>query len=188
MFLPNEVENYQQIKASGDLKDRIRKNVDVTHKRNRKKAIRLTAAMACLALLIFTGNIYLLKNHVLSVDGVPVLYNSRTIDETSPFSVANASEEQDLQICVPLKVRVYQETVITVSDGTITTKEQNNADLENQVSTLHINKPEDLLWYLYKDDTECKQCIILTGDKKYVYELVFEEKTNSYNIRQLENK
>ena len=36
MFSQNEVKNYQQIKASDDLKEQIIKNVDKTHKRNRK--------------------------------------------------------------------------------------------------------------------------------------------------------
>ena len=180
MFLPNEVENYQNIKASDDLKDQIIKNVDKTHKRNRKIATRLAAATACLVFLAFGVNMYMMRNHVLSIDGVPVLYNSRTIDNTTSYSVANI-EEENLQICVPLEIRVYKEADITVSDGTIETKQQDEPS-----STLRINKSQDLLWYIYTEDAENAKCTILMNGKKYVYELFFEEKNNIYKIRQLE--
>ena len=181
MFLPNEVENYQNIKASDDLKEQIIKNVDKTHKRNRKIATRLAAATACLVFLALGVNMYMMRNHVLSIDGVPVLYNSRTIDNTTPYSVANI-EEENLQICVPLEIRVYKEADITVSDGTITTKKQDEAS-----STLRIRKSQDLLWYIYTEDVENAKCTILMNGKKYVYELFYEEKNNIYSIRQLEN-
>ena len=182
MFLQNEVENYQQIKVSDDLKTQIIKKVDATHKRNRKIAIRLAAATACLILTVLGINMYMLKNHMLSIDGVPVLYNSRAIDNTSPCTVVNADHEQNLQICIPLEVRVYDEAVITVSEGTLTTDELNTQD-----SSICINKPENIKWYIHKDCTQCAQCTIFTGNKKYVYELIYDEKKNSYNIRQLKN-
>ena len=180
MFSPNEVENYQQIKASDDLKEQIIKKVDKTHKRNRKIAIRLAAATGCLLLCVFATNMYLLKTHVLSIDGVPVMYNSRTVHETTPFSVANANDE-DLQICIPLEVRIYEEAEIIVSDGTLATNEN------NQESTIRINKPNDVLWYISEKDAENAQCSIVTEDKKYVYELFYEEKNNNYSIRQIKN-
>ena len=122
MFSPNEVDNYHQIKASDDLKEQIIKKVDATHKRHQKTTLRFAAATACLILAVFGVNMYLLKNHVLSIQNVPVLYNSRTIDAITPLSVANTKQEQHLQICIPLDIRINQEAEITVSDGTITTK------------------------------------------------------------------
>ena len=186
MFSPNEVENYQQIKASDDLKEKVIKNVAKTHKRNQKIAIRFAAATACMALVVLGVNIYLLKNHVLSIQNVPVLYNSRTIDDFTSPSVANFQQER-LQICIPLEVRVYQDTEINVSDGIVTTNEHSNVDLGNQVSTIRIKKPEDILWLISKTDAQNARCNILTDDREYVYELFYNEKTNNYNIRQLKN-
>ena len=180
MFSPNELENYQQIKASDDLKEQIIKNVDRTHKRNKKIAIRLAAATACLMLCVFANKMYLLRNHVLSIDGVPVLYNSRTVQETIPYSVANSNEE-NLQICIPLEIRIYEEARITVSDGTLSTNEH------NQESEISINNPNDVLWYISRKDAENAQCNIVTKNKKYTYELFYDEKTNNYSIRQIKN-
>lgn len=188
MFSQNEVKNYQQIKASDDLKEQIIKNVDKTHKRNRKNAIRFAAAAACLVLGVLSVNMYLMRNHVLSLDGVPVTYNSRTIDEITPFSVANVRQEQNLRICIPLEVRTSKDAEITVSDGTVTTTELSDVDLEVEVSTIHIKKSDDILWYISHEDIEDAQCNIIIKDKKYVYKLFYDENTNSYNIRQIKNK
>ena len=182
MFLQNEVENYQQIKASDDLKTRIIKNVDATHKKNRKFAIRLAAAMTCLIFAVLGINMYMTRNHMLSIDGVPVLYDARTIHVTSPFVVANSKQEQNLQLCVPLEINVNDEAVITVSEGTLTTDE-----LNTQASTICINKPKNIQWYISKDNATCAICTISTGNKTYIYELIFDEKSNNYNIRQLKN-
>lgn len=188
MFSPNEVDNYHQIKASDDLKEQIIKKVDATHKRHQKTTLRFAAATACLILAVFGVNMYLLKNHVLSIQNVPVLYNSRTIDAITPLSVANTKQEQHLQICIPLDIRINQEAEITVSDGTITTNEQMDADLENQVSTLRIKKSDNILWYISPKDANHARCNILTNDREYVYELLYEKKNNNYNIRQIKNK
>ena len=190
MFSPNEVKNYQQITASDSLKEKIMDNINTTQrkiKRIRTTAIRFAAATACMALVVFGLNMYLLKNHVLSIQNVPVLYNSRTIDDFTSPSVANFQQER-LQICIPLEVRVYQDTEITVSDGIVTTNEQSNVDPENQMSTIRIKKPEDILWLISKTDAQNARCNILTDDREYVYELFYNKKTQNYNIRQLKNK
>lgn len=190
MFSPNEVKNYQQITASDSLKEKIMDNINTTQrkiKRIKTTVIRFAAATACMALVVLGVNIYLLKNHVLSIQNVPVLYNSRTIDDFTSPSVANFHQER-LQICIPLEVRVYQDTEINVSDGIVTTNEHSNVDPENQVSTIRIKKPEDILWLISKADAQNARCNILTNDREYVYELFYNEKTQNYNIRQLKNK
>ena len=83
---------------------------------------------------------------------------------------------------------MYQDTEITVSDGIVTTNEQSNVDPGNQMSTIRIKKPEDILWLISKTDAQNARCNILTDDREYVYELFYNEKTQNYNIRQLKNK
>ena len=150
-------------------------------------AVSFVAAAACFAMVIFSGNMYLLENHVVSVKGIPVLYNSRTIDENAGISYASIEKQQDLRICVPLEVRVYKETIVTVSEGTLSTKEQADVESEEQVSLMHINEPTDIQWCLSKEDAECSLCTIQTNGKEYVYELVYDKETYAYVIRQLEN-
>ena len=187
MFSQYDVKNYQQIEASDDLKGKIMDNINIIHRRNRKTAIRFAAATACLVLAIWGFNIYLLNNHVLSIENVPVLYHSRTIDDITSPSVANFQQER-LQICIPLEVRVSQDAEITVSNGTLTTDEPDASAFENQVSTLRIKKSEDILWHISKSDARQARCNILTKNKEYVYELFYDDKSKSYNIRQLKTK
>ena len=184
MFLQNELTNYRHIKVSDDLKEKIRENINITQKKNKIKAIRFAAAAALLLLAVFGANMYLLKNHVLSIENIPVLYSSRTIDEFTSPSVTNFRQEH-LQICIPLKVRVYQDAKITVSDGTITTNESDNSNIENQVTSMHIKKSGNILWYISATDAKNALCIILANSREYVYELFYDEENNSYNIRQL---
>lgn len=188
MFSPKEVENYQQVKISENLKNQILKNVEKKHKRNQKLAVRFAAATACLALTIFGINMYLLKNHVLSIESVPVLYSSRTIDEATPLSLANVKQEQALLLCIPLEIRTYEETEITVSDGTVTTNAPKDVDIKNQVSTIHIKKSDDILWCILYEDADHARCNIVINGKEYEYELLYEEKNNKYSIRQIKNK
>lgn len=187
MFSPNEVNKYHQIKAPDVLKEKIMDNIIETHRKNIKTAIRFAAATACLVLAVFGANMYLLKNYVLSIKNVPVLYHSRTIDDITSASIANFQQER-LQICIPLKVRIAQNAEITVSDGILTTNEQANVDLGKQASTIRIKKSEDILWYISKTDAHNARCYILTKDREYVYELFYDENNKSYNIRQLKNK
>ena len=183
MFSQNELEKYQQLKAPDDLKNQVIKNVDATHKRNRKIAVRFAAATACLLFAVLGIKMYMSRNPLVSIDGVPVSYNARTIDNTTPYEVANNTNEQHLQICIPLEVKVYDETIITVSEGILTTDE-----IISPASTICINEPKDIMWYISKDDVTCAKCTISTGNRKYIYEVVFNKKTNNYNIRQLENE
>lgn len=187
MFLQNEVKKYQQIKSSDDLKEKIMDNINTTHRRNRKTAIRFAAATACLILMIFGANMYLLKNHVLSIKKVPVLYHSRTIDDITSPSVSNFQQER-LQICIPLEVRVSQDAEITVSDGALMTNAQDNVDLGRQDTTLRIKNFQEILWYISKADAQNARCNILANGREYVYELFYDEKNKSYNIRQLKTK
>ena len=187
MFLPNEVENYQQISVSDDMKNQILKKVDKTHRRNKRIATRFAAATACLFLIAFGVSMYSSRSHILSIDGEAIICQSRTLDDSTP-SLATTKENLDLQVCVPLKVNVSQDAIITVSAGTLTLTEDNNLASEEQVSSLCINKSENIFWYLNKKDAQCTKCIIETDDTEYVYELFFEEKTNNYNLRQIENK
>lgn len=182
MFSPNEVEKYQHIKVSDELKEQIIKKVDNTHKHNQKIAIRLAAATACMILVVLGLNMYMIRNHVLSIDGVPVLYNARTIHNTSSYSIANVKQEEPLLMCVPIEVRVYDEASITVTEGTLSTD-----GLDQQSAQICISRPEDIIWYISPQKANCAQCVILTENKKYVYELLFQEKTENYTIRQLKN-
>lgn len=187
MFSPKEIENYKQIKTPDVLKEQILNNVDRTHQKNQKNAIRFAAAMACFILIFLCTNMYLLRNHVLSIDGIPVMYSSRTVKDIAPFSVANEQLKDDLQICIPLEVRTLHDAEITVSDGTITTTKLKDTASDNQVSTIRIEKSDDILWYISMEDIENARCSILINDKKYVYELLYDENNNSYNIRQIKN-
>lgn len=155
MFSPNEVENYQQIKASDDLKEKVIKNVAKTHKRNQKIAIRFAAATACLALAVFGVNMHLHKNH----------------DEPTPLSLTNMEQNPTLRISIPLEVKANEEVEITVTDGTITTNVQKNTDV--------------IIWCISHEDAENAQCNIVINGKEYVYELLYDEKNNNYSIRQI---
>ncbi len=183
MFSQNELTNYQQIKAPDDLKGKIMDKINTTRKNILKITIRFAAATACLVLAVFGANMYLSKNHVLSIKNVPVLYHSRTIDDITSPSVTSFQQER-LQICIPLEIRVSQNAEIAVSDGTLMTNEP-NVDSVKQFSTIHIKKSEDILWYISKSDAQSAYCNIITNDKEYVYELFYNEKNKTYNIRQL---
>ncbi len=186
MFSQNEVEKYQQIKLSKDIKEEIIKNINVTHRRNRKMTFRFAAATACIILTFLGINIYLTRLHILSVESVPVFYSSRTIDDVTSLSMINA--RQDLQICIPLEVRVHQDAEISVSDGMITTNDEKNVDTDDLLSTICINESEDILWYISPKDAEYAQCKIVTNNKEYVYELYYKTEDNTYNIRQQKSK
>lgn len=183
MFQQKDVEKYQKINASAELKKQIRKNVDMTRRKNRRQITAFAVAAACVAVVIFSGNMYLLENHVMSVEGLPVLYETRTLNqEQTPYALSTA-QARDLQNSIPMEIKVYDETIIEVSKGTLTTVEQESENSEKQTSSICISRPTTVYWNL--NEVEYAVCTIQANGKEYKYEMVYDLLENAYTIRQL---
>ena len=188
MFQKKDVEAYQNVKASGELKNRIRLSIKQQKSRVRKQQMMVVAAAACLMLVFSVSGVLNQNSTILSVNDIAVTHRALELESSVNYSLATASGGRSCEplIIVPMEIDVKELAHIQVSDGTLHWEMEIDTESEKRTE-MEIAETTVIYWMVSGDINNTPSCTIATGGEVYTYVIDFEESESVFIIKQKSN-
>ena len=184
MFQQKQIEEYQNITAPTELKDRVRFSVNKARRTARQRIMMMTALAAGVTLFCVAGSLLGNSSTILSVNDVVVSREALPIEnEDSVLLTANMGQQRSLPIYIPMKLEVTGKTVLEVSIGTLVMEIGEN-QYSKEMTKLELSEDAKVYWILDEEMKEkCFVCTVTKGRHTDTYEVEYRKDTESYSIR-----
>ncbi len=196
MFQQRHIEEYQNITAPIELKDRARFSVNVARRKMKQKMAAVSALAAGIALFCVSSNLLGNSSTILSVNDVVVTREAHLIEHRDEVLLAaNMGQSRSLPIYIPMEIEVEENTEIEVNVGTLIQVIDENQYSEETTHT-EISERATVYWLLdgafddipvytasHIEDGEYPICTVISGEKVYQYVVEYQVDTKCYSIR-----
>lgn len=182
MFQQKHIEEYQNITAPTELKDRVRFSVNKARRTMKQRMIAVSALAAGIALFCVSGSLLGNSSTILSVNDVVVTREALLIEhQDAVLLTANVGQQRSLPIHIPMEIEVNGNAEIEVNVGTLMQEIDQNQYSE-ETTKLEISENAKVYWIL-DGALEKIVCTITSGGKMDKYVVEYQTDTESYSIR-----
>ncbi len=196
MFQQKHIEEYQNITAPIELKDRVRFSVNKARRTMKQKMAAVSALAAGIALFCVSGIFWGNSSVILSVNDVIVTRETLLINhQDDVLLTANMGQTRSLPIHIPMEIEIEEHIEITVNIGTLI-QEIGENQYSEETTHMAISENTTVYWILdgasdaipfytasNVSDDNYPICTVTSGEKVYQYVVEYQADTEAYSIR-----
>ena len=185
MFQQKQIEEYQNITAPTELKDRVRFSVNKARRTMKKRMMLVTAFAAGITLFCISESLLGNRSTILSVNDVVVTREALQVDhQEGVLLTEKLGHQKSLPIHIPMEIKVKGITKIEVNVGTcIQELDENQYSVET--TQMELSKTAKLYWMLEGDFDDIPTLTIISGKKIDQYVVEYQADTEQYSIRKV---
>ena len=213
MFQQKQIEEYQNITAPTELKDRVKFSVNKARRTMRQKMMIMSTFAAGITLFFVSKSLLGNSSTILLVNDVVVTREALLIEnQDSVLLTTNVGQQRSLPICIPMVMEVKEKTELTVNVGTLI-RELDENQYSEETTSLELSEDAKVYWILdgeldkiqcytvsaenskdeiveywpmlESDREKSPVCTIKRGRTTDTYVVEYRTDTQSYTIRKL---